>query len=110
MSKVWLSSDGEELLEGRKLGFQPFSSCVLTGGNHLNSSGWLTQGQRQSLSGGGGSVTKSCPILATPWTTARQAPLSMGFPGKNAGVGCHFLLQGTFPTQGSNSCFCLDSL
>ena len=21
------------------------------------------------------------------------------FPGKNAGVGCHFLLQGTFPTQ-----------
>ena len=27
------------------------------------------------------------------------------FPGKNTGVGCHFLLQGIFPTQGSNSCF-----
>ena len=27
----------------------------------------------------------------------------MGFlSGKNTGVGCHFLLQGTFPTQGSN--------
>jgi len=26
----------------------------------------------------------------------------MGFPGKNAGAGCHFLLQGIFPTQGSN--------
>ena len=26
------------------------------------------------------------------------------FPGKNTGVGCHFLLQGIFPTQGSNSC------
>ena len=26
----------------------------------------------------------------------------MGFPGKNIGVGCHFLLQGIFPTQGSN--------
>ena len=25
------------------------------------------------------------------------------FPGKNSGVGCHFLLQGIFPTQGSNS-------
>ena len=25
-------------------------------------------------------------------------------PGKNAGVGCHFLLQGIFPTQGSNLC------
>ena len=24
------------------------------------------------------------------------------FPGKNAGVECHFLLQGIFPTQGSN--------
>ena len=23
-------------------------------------------------------------------------------PGKNSGVGCHFLLQGIFPTQGSN--------
>ena len=25
------------------------------------------------------------------------------FPGKSTGVGCHFLLQGIFPTQGSNS-------
>ena len=24
------------------------------------------------------------------------------FPGKNTGVGCHFLLWGVFPTQGSN--------
>ena len=26
------------------------------------------------------------------------------FLGKNIGVGCHFLLQGIFPTQGSNPC------
>ena len=26
----------------------------------------------------------------------------MEFPGKNTGVGCHFLLQGIFLTQGSN--------
>ena len=26
------------------------------------------------------------------------------FPIKNTGVGCHFLLQGIFPTQGSNPC------
>ena len=25
-------------------------------------------------------------------------------PGTNTGVGCHFLCQGTFPTQGSNPC------
>ena len=35
-------------------------------------------------------------------TAAHQALLSMGFPGKNTGVGCHSLLQGIFPTQGSN--------
>ena len=26
------------------------------------------------------------------------------FPGKNTGVGCHFLLQGIFPTPGSHLC------
>ena len=26
------------------------------------------------------------------------------FQAKNTGVGCHFLLQGIFPTQGSNLC------
>ena len=34
-------------------------------------------------------------LCATPWTLACLAPLSMGFPGKNSGVGCHFLLQGS---------------
>ena len=29
--------------------------------------------------GGGGLVAKLCPTLATPWTVACQAPLSMGF-------------------------------
>jgi len=29
--------------------------------------------------GGGGLVAKSCPTVATPWTVAHQAPLSMGF-------------------------------
>ena len=43
-------------------------------------------------------------LLVIPWTITRQAPLSMGFfPGKNVGVGCHTLLQGIFPTQGSNT-------
>ena len=38
------------------------------------------------------------PGLLCPWD----------FLGKNTGVGCHFLLQGIFPTQGSNSSlFCL---
>ena len=41
-------------------------------------------------------------LFATPWTVVPQAPLSMGFSGKNTRVGCHFLLQGIFPTQGLN--------
>ena len=28
-------------------------------------------------------------LLATPWIAAYQAPLSMDFPGKSTGVGCH---------------------
>ena len=51
----------------------------------------------------GGLLAKSCPTLATPWTVARQVPLSMGF-SRHTGVGCHFLLQGIFPTQYSNPC------
>ena len=44
-------------------------------------------------------------LFANPWTVAHQAPLfsvHRDSPGKNTGVGCHALLQGIFPTQGSN--------
>ena len=47
-----------------------------------------------------------CSVVSdpvTPWTVAHQAPLSVGFPGKNTGVGCHALLQGIFLTRGWNS-------
>ena len=33
---------------------------------------------------------------------AHQFPLSMDFQGKNTGVGCNFLFEGIFLTQGSN--------
>ena len=39
-------------------------------------------------------------LFATPYPTRLLCPWN--FPGKNTGVGCHFLFQGTFPTQGSN--------
>ena len=31
-------------------------------------------------------------LIVTLWTVACQAPLPWNFPGKNTGVGCHFLL------------------
>ena len=41
--------------------------------------------------------------FATPWTSSLQCySVHRIFPGKNTGVGCHILLQGIFPTQGSN--------
>ena len=65
-----------------------------------------------------------CSVMSdsvTPWTVARQAPLSVGFsrrlcdpmdhspPGSSvrgilqARMGCHAILQGIFLTQGWNS-------
>ena len=52
-------------------------------------------------------VCSVLPDSVTLWTVARQAPLSMGFPGKNTGVGCHLLLQRVFLAQGLNPCFLL---
>ena len=31
-------------------------------------------------------------LFATPWTVASQGPRPWNFPGKNTGMGCHFLL------------------
>ena len=53
----------------------------------------------------------SCPVVqplscdqlfATPWTLPTRLLCPWKFPGKNTGVGCHFLLQGIFSSQGSN--------
>ena len=41
-------------------------------------------------------------LFVTPWTVARQAPLSLGFSRQEHWSGCHFLLQGIFLTQESN--------
>ena len=45
-------------------------------------------------------VTKSCTTLWDPMDYSLLCPWNS--PGKNTGVGCHFLLQGIFPTQGLN--------
>ena len=42
-------------------------------------------------------VAQSCLTLCDP-----RLRCSWDFPGKNTGMGCHFLLQGIFPTQGLN--------
>ena len=42
--------------------------------------------------------------LAAAAAAACQPLCPRNFPGKNPGVGCHFLLQGIFLTQGLNLC------
>ena len=42
-------------------------------------------------------------FFATPWTVAHQSSVHEMF-SKNTRVGCHFLLQGIFPTKGLNLC------
>jgi len=46
-------------------------------------------------------VPQSCPTLCSPMDCCPPGS-SVLCPGKNTGVGCHALLQGIFPTQGSN--------
>ena len=48
------------------------------------------------------SVAQCVQLFVTLWTVAHQALWPLNFPGKNTGVGCHFLLQGIFLTQGLN--------
>ena len=51
-------------------------------------------------------VTKLCPALFQPqglYSTKLLCPWD--FPGKNTGVGGHFLFQGIFLTQGLSPCF-----
>ena len=48
-------------------------------------------------------VAQLCPSLCNPMDCGPSGSSVDGdSPGKNTGVGCHALLQGIFPTQGSN--------
>ena len=51
-------------------------------------------------------VVRACSVMSNSlWPHGLQPTRILcpwDSPGKNAGEGCHFLLQGIFPTQGSN--------
>ena len=73
------------------------------------SEGWLavrgtSEGDGPSLWCVHAHVLRRVQVSATAWPVARQAPLSIGFPRYEYWNGCHFLLQGIFPTQESNPC------
>ena len=51
-------------------------------------------------------IAHSCPTLCNPMDCSPPGSSGHGdSPGKNTGLGCHFLIQGIFPIQGSNLVF-----
>ena len=49
-------------------------------------------------------VTSVGPTVCKPMDHSLPGSSPWDSPGENTGVGCHFLLQGILPTQGSNQC------
>ena len=56
--------------------------------------------ESSNIIGGGGLVAKSCLSLATPWTVACQAPLSMRFSRQESWNGLPFPSPGDLPDPG----------
>ena len=88
------------------------TSCVITSGERGEVTLGGGQGAARRPTRTGDAHSKELQLFsrwvmpdsfAAPQTVACQVPLYMGFPRENTGMGCHFLLQGIFPNQGSNS-------
>ena len=86
----------------------PSRSCLFTWG--LPSCRWLLRPLRDRQDKVSTSVdpvlclvAQLCPILCDPLDCSPPgSPVHRDSPGKHTGAGCHALLQGIFPTQGSN--------
>ena len=94
-TRVYLQTSANKFLilaKGRGLG-------TGEGGGHQHA--W-EEGSQQSA------LTCMCAqLLSDAWVSVMDCSpsgllCSWDFPGKNTGVGCHFLLQGIFPTQWLN--------
>ena len=79
------------------------SACRHSVPPHTLHKQWLPGAEKKKKNKSVGLLLESDSLwVCSQWTVAHQAPLSMEFLSKNTGVGRHSLLQGIFPTQGSN--------
>ena len=80
--------------------YKKFKSCVNQGRGLPATQAGTQPAKCQSVQSpvGACSVTSLCD----PMNCSPPGSCPRKFPGKNTGVGCHFLLQGIFPTQGLN--------
>ena len=74
-------------------GIKPMSPALVGGFYH-----WATWEGQVRLSAH--SVAQACPLFATPWTVAHQAPPSMGFPRQEYRRGLPFPSPGGLPDLG----------
>ena len=79
--------------------WQDFSGC------------WVESRPERAKDGRGSPLPHYCSVLAKlcltlcgPRDYSPPGFYPWDFPSKNTGLGCHFLFQGIFLTQGSNSC------
>ena len=79
-------------------GLSPTTPEALTLGEQLNISLCQQSGEKKVKV----LVTRSFLTLRSYELYPIRSLCPRGFPGKNTGVGCHFLLQRIFLTQGSN--------
>ena len=63
---------------------------------------WKKSFRHNQRKGKESEVVQSCPTLQPYGLLPIRLLHPWDFPGKGIGVGCHFLLQGIFLTQGSN--------
>ena len=68
--------------------------------NSITSFKKLLKKRNHLLCSGGGLLTKSCPTLVTPWTVARQAPLSIGLSKQEYWSELPFPSPGDLPNPG----------
>ena len=81
-----------ELIQGHYALLTPVTSCSVPYRS-------LNQGSQSTA--GEGEVAQSCPTLCDPMDCSPTRLLHpWDSPGKNTGVGYHFLLQGIFPKPG----------
>ena len=76
-----------------------FRFCAWRKETKMNQLGFLPSEDLQASAG-----ACMCVVLDSmpSWTVAARLLCPWGFPGRNTRVGCHFLLQRIFLTQGSN--------
>ena len=76
--------------------------CLLNFNEHPQTHGYLIypKSEMQLYSTFWCVCAQSCPTLCEPMDCSPSGSSVHGLPGKNTGVGCHFLFQGIFSTLG----------